>query len=136
MCIVGPGNGTQSTQGTHCNQIALKEADTKDVGKHYFQTKTSVEENDVREMLTRLRNGHYQVPFPFKDLCVNLSNNRHQERCSYLEKNLAKMTNSERITSGLRRIYSCKGLCQEIPLERLVTYPIKVSTIQTTSLER
>ena len=80
----------------------MKEADTKDVGKHYFQTKTSVEENDVREMLTRLynlefmktgptdgkletsmsredhkfikvlqegtklRNGHYQVPFPFK----------------------------------------------------------------------
>ena len=149
----------------------MKEADTKDVGKHYFQTKTSVEENDVREMLTRLynlefmktgptdrkletsmsredhkfitvlqegtklRNGHYQVPFPFKHPCVNFPNNRHQKRFSYLEKNTAKMTYSERITSGLRRIYSCKGLCQEMPLERLGTNPIIVSTIQT-SLER
>ena len=81
----------------------MKQTDTKDVGKHYFQTKTSVEENDVRDMITRLynlefietgpterklgtsmsredhkfmkilqegtkqRNGHFQVPLPFKD---------------------------------------------------------------------
>ena len=49
-------NGTRSEQEIHCNQIAVKQADTKDVGKHYFQTKTSVEENDVRDMLTRLYN--------------------------------------------------------------------------------
>ena len=53
-CVVGPVNGTRSRQGIHCNQIAMKQADTKAVGKHYFQTKTSVEENDVRDMLTRL----------------------------------------------------------------------------------
>ena len=82
------------------------------MGKHYFQTKTSVEENDVRDMLTRLynqefiengptegkletsmskedkkfmkilqegtklRNGHYQVPLPFKDPYVNLPNKK------------------------------------------------------------
>ena len=122
-----------------CNRIAVKQADTKDVGKHYFQTKTIVEDNDVRDMLTRLynlefmetgltdrksetsmsredhkfmkilqegtklRNGHYQVPLPFKDPCVNLPNNRHQarQRISYLKKKTAKMTNSERITSSL-----------------------------------
>ena len=39
-----------------CNRIAVKQADTKDVGKHYFQTKTIVEDNDVRDMLTRLYN--------------------------------------------------------------------------------
>ena len=32
----------------------MKQPDTKDVGKHYFQTKTSVEENDIRNVLTRL----------------------------------------------------------------------------------
>ena len=123
-CIVGPVNGTQSRQGIHCNRIAVKQADTKDVGKHYFQTKTSVEENDVRDMLTRLynleftengptegkletsmsredqkfmkilqegttlRNGHYQVPLPFKEPYVNLPNSRYQamQRFSYLEK--------------------------------------------------
>ena len=123
-CIVGPVNGTRSRQGIHCNRIAVKQADTKDVGKHYFQTKTSVEENDVRDMLTRLYNlefieadpterkleasmsredqkfmkilqggtqlinGHYQVPLPFRDLCVNLPNNRYQarQRFSYLDK--------------------------------------------------
>ena len=49
-------NGTQSRQGIYCNQIAVKQANTKDVGKHYFQTKTIVEDNDVRDMLTRLYN--------------------------------------------------------------------------------
>ena len=84
------------------------------MGKHYFQTKTTVEDNDVRDMLarlynlefmetgladrksetsmsredhkfmkilqegTKLRNGHYQVPLPFKDPCIDLPNNRHQ----------------------------------------------------------
>ena len=121
-------NGTRSRQGIHLNRIAVKRADTKDVGKHYFQTKTSVEENNVRDMLTRpynlefieaspterkseasmsrkdqklmkilqegtkLRSGHYQVSLPFKDLCVNLPNNRYQakQRFSYLEKRLSK----------------------------------------------
>ena len=55
-CIVGPVNGTRSRQRMHCKRIAVKQADTKDVGKHYFQTKTSVVENDVRGMLTRLHN--------------------------------------------------------------------------------
>ena len=106
----------------------MKQADTKDVGKHYFQTKTIVEDNDVRDMLTRLynlefmetgltdrksetsmsredhkfmeilqegtklRNGHYQVPLPFKDPCIDLPNNRHQarQRFSYLEKKFSK----------------------------------------------
>ena len=54
-CIVGPVNGTRSRQGIHCNRIAVIQADTKDVGKPYFQSKTSVEENDVRDMFTRLK---------------------------------------------------------------------------------
>ena len=54
--IVGPVDGTRSRQGIHCNRIAVKPADTKDVGKHYFQNKTSVAENDVQNMLTRLYN--------------------------------------------------------------------------------
>ena len=127
-CIVGPVNGTRSRQGIHWNQIAVKQADTKDVGRHYFQTKTSVEENDVRDMLTRLynlefieagltertleasmsredqkfmnilkdgthlRNGHYQVPLPFRDPYVNLPNNRYQarQRFSYLDNKFSK----------------------------------------------
>ena len=44
--IIGPVNGTRSKQGIHC----------KDVVKHYCQTKNSVEENDVRDMLTKLYN--------------------------------------------------------------------------------
>ena len=128
QCIVHPVNGIRSRQEIHYNRIAVKQANTKDVGKHYFQTKTSVEENDVRDMLTRLynlefiengptegkletsmsredqkfmkilqegtklRNGHYQVPLPFKDPYVNLPNNRYQarQRFSYLEKKFSK----------------------------------------------
>ena len=138
-CIVGPVNGTQNRQGIHCNRIAVKQADTKDVGKHYFQTKTSVEEHDVRDMLarlynlefmetgptdrkletsmsreehkfmkilqedTKLRNGYYQVPLPFRDPCVNLpTTDTSQGKDFHIwRKNSAKMTNSEMITSGL-----------------------------------
>ena len=144
-CIIGPVNGTQSRQGIHCNGIAVKQADIKDVGKHYFQTKTSVEGNDGRDMLiglynlefmetgpterkletsmsredhkfikilqegTKLRNGCYQVPFPFKDPCVNLPNNRHQARqnFSYLEKKFSKNDQFKEVYEG----YNCKGLC-------------------------
>ena len=138
-CIVGPVNGTQNRQGIHCNRIAVKQADTKDVGKNYFQTKTSVEEHDVRDMLarlynlefmetgptdrkletsmsreehkfmkilqedTKLRNGYYQVPLPFRDPCVNLpTTDTSQGKDFHIwRKNSAKMTNSEMITSGL-----------------------------------
>ena len=34
----------------------MKQANTKDAGKHYLQTKTIVEDNDVRDMLTTLYN--------------------------------------------------------------------------------
>ena len=39
-CIVGPVNGTQIRQGIHCHQIAVKQADAKDVGKHYLWENT------------------------------------------------------------------------------------------------
>ena len=41
---------------------------------------------------TTLRNGHYQVPLPFKEPYVNLPNNRYQamQRFSYLEKKFSK----------------------------------------------
>ena len=54
--IAGRVNGTQSRQGIHCNQIGVKQGDTKDVEKHYSQTETCVGENDVRDMLTRVYN--------------------------------------------------------------------------------
>ena len=63
-CIVGPVNGTRSRQGIHCNRIAVTQADTKDVGKKYFQTKTGVEENDIRDMLTRLYNLEFKENGP------------------------------------------------------------------------
>ena len=41
---------------------------------------------------TKQRNGHYQVPLPFKDPCVNPPKNRYQasQRFSYLEKKFSK----------------------------------------------
>ena len=41
---------------------------------------------------TQPRNGHYQVPLPFRDSCVNLPNNRYQarQRFSYLDKKFSK----------------------------------------------
>ena len=137
-------NSTQSRQGIHCNGIAVKQADIKDVGKHYFQTKTSVEDNDVRDMLTglynlefmetgptdrkfetsmsredhkfikilqegtKLRNGRYQVRFPFNDPCVNLPNNRHQARQNFIfGEKFSKNDQFKEVYEG----YNCKELC-------------------------
>ena len=55
-CIVGPVKVTRGRQRIHCNCIAVKQGDTKNAEKHYFQTKTRVEENDVRKRLTRMHN--------------------------------------------------------------------------------
>ena len=78
-CIVSPVNGTQSRQGIHCNRIAVKQADTKDVGKHYFQTKTSVEEHDVRDMLARLYNLEFMETGPSdRKLETSMSREEHK----------------------------------------------------------
>ena len=90
---------------------------------------------------TTLRNGHYQVPLPFKEPYVNLPNNRYQamQRFSYLEKKFSK---SDQLKEDYIRFM--KDIIirvmpgnqpQKQPLERFGTYPIMVSTIQT-SLER
>ena len=57
-CIVGPVNGT-SRKETYCNRIAVRQADTNEVGKHFFQAKTLVKETDVKEMSARLYNQEF-----------------------------------------------------------------------------
>ena len=57
----------------------MKQADTKDVGKHYSQTKTSVEENDVRDMLTRLYNLEFKENGP-TDRKVETSMSREDQK--------------------------------------------------------
>ena len=57
-CIVGPVNGT-SRKETCCNRIAVRQADTNEVGKHFFQAKTLVKETDVKEMPARLYNQEF-----------------------------------------------------------------------------
>ena len=47
----------------------------------------------------KLRNGHYQVPLSFKDPYVDLPNNKYETR--QRRKISAKMTNSDKATSGL-----------------------------------
>ena len=52
---VGPVNGT-SRKEICWNWISVRYADTNEVGKHFFQTKTTVKKIDVKEMVTRLYN--------------------------------------------------------------------------------
>ena len=52
-CIVGLVNGT-SRKEICCNPIGVRQADTNEVGKHFFQAKTLVKDTDVKEMLARL----------------------------------------------------------------------------------
>ena len=57
-CIVGPVNGT-SRKEICCNRIGVRQTDTNEVGKNFFQAKTMVKETDVKEMLTKLYNKEF-----------------------------------------------------------------------------
>ena len=57
-CIVGPVNGT-SRKEICCNRLGVRQADTNEVGEHFFQAKTLVKETDVKEMLARLYNQEF-----------------------------------------------------------------------------
>ena len=46
-------NGT-SRKEICCNQIGVRQTDTNEVGKHFFQAKTLVKETDAKEILARL----------------------------------------------------------------------------------
>ena len=46
-------SGTKNSS-VSCNKIAVRQADTNQVGKHFFQSKKEVKENDVTEMLQKM----------------------------------------------------------------------------------
>ena len=57
-CIVDPLKST-SRKERCCNRIGVRQADTNEVGKHFFKTKTMVKETVVKEMLARLYNQEF-----------------------------------------------------------------------------
>ena len=57
-CVVGPVNRTKGNK-VSCNQIAVNQADTKEVGRHFFQFKKEVKENDLPEMLKQMYNHEF-----------------------------------------------------------------------------
>ena len=64
--MVGPVNRTKRNK-VSCNQIAVNQADVKEVGKHFFQVKNEVKDNDVADML------HQMYDHEFTE-CQNLVN--------------------------------------------------------------
>ena len=57
-CVVGPVNRTKRSK-VSCNQIAVNQADTKEVGRHSFQVKKKVKENDMSDMLQQIYNHEF-----------------------------------------------------------------------------
>ena len=57
-CVVGPVNRTKRNK-VSCNQIAVNQADTKEVGRHSFQFKKEVKENDLPDMLKQMYNHEF-----------------------------------------------------------------------------
>ena len=56
--MVGPVNRTKRNK-VSCNQIAVNQADTKEVGRHFFQFKKEVKENDLPDMLKQMYNHEF-----------------------------------------------------------------------------
>ena len=57
-CVVGPVSGTRNSS-VSCNKIAVRQADTNQVAKHFFQSKKEVKENDVTEILQEMYNHEF-----------------------------------------------------------------------------
>ena len=57
-CVVGPVNRTKRNK-VSCNQIAVSQADTKEVGRLFFQVKKEVKENDLPDMLQQMYNHEF-----------------------------------------------------------------------------
>ena len=80
-CVVGPVNRTKRNK-VSCNQIAVRQADTKEVGRHFFQVKKEVKENDLPDMLQQMYNHEFTE-------CQHLVNkdlaNMSQEDLKFIE---------------------------------------------------
>ena len=57
-CVVGPVSGTKNSL-VSCNKIAVRQADTNQVPKHFFQSKKEVKQNDVTEILQEMHNHEF-----------------------------------------------------------------------------
>ena len=54
-------SGTKNSS-VSCSKIAVRQADTNQVGKHFFQSKKEVKENGVTEMLQKTYNHEFTEP--------------------------------------------------------------------------
>ena len=51
--MVGPVNRTKRKK-VSCNQLAVNQADTKEIGRHFFQVKKKVKVNDLPDILQQM----------------------------------------------------------------------------------
>ena len=56
--VVGPVSGTKNNS-VSCNKIAVRQANTDHVGKHFFQSKEEVKESNSTEMLQKVYNHEF-----------------------------------------------------------------------------
>ena len=58
LCVVSSVNKTKRNK-VSCKRIAVNQADTKEVGRHFFQVKKEVKENDLPDMLKEIYNPEF-----------------------------------------------------------------------------
>ena len=79
--MVGPVNRTKRRK-ISCNQLGVNRADTKAVGRHFFQVKKEVKENNLSDMLQQMYNREFTE-------CQHLANkaiaNMSQEHLNFIE---------------------------------------------------
>ena len=81
MVWVGPVNRTKRNK-VSCHQIAVNQANTKEAGRHFFQVKKELKENDLPDMLKQMYNHEFSE-------CQHLVNedvaNMSQEDLKFIE---------------------------------------------------
>ena len=89
-CIVGPVS--QNNKNTvSCNRIAVRQADTKQVGTHFFQVGNQVHDNEVPDMLKKIYNDDFTESYHMANKEVGTS--QEDERFLQILEEGAKLVN-------------------------------------------
>lgn len=94
-CVVGPISGKNSSSYSSfkisCNRVAVVEAGTENVAKHYFEVKRDVKDDGIKDMLGRM----YNADFTESKVECFKENSPNEENVSVEDKRFMKLVNEE-----------------------------------------
>ena len=90
-CVVGPVS-QNNKNAIFCNRIAVRQADNKQVGTHFFQVQNKVHDNEVPNMLKKIYNHDFTESHHMANKNMVRASQEHKSFLQILEEG-AKLVN-------------------------------------------